>query len=61
MEELEDAAEQGVGIMVGCELADLYGALRAYAGSLGYRITDLERMADVSKRVFESGHRKARD
>lgn len=61
LEELEDAAEQGVGIMVGCELSDLYGALRAYADSLGYRMADLEKMADVSKRVFESGHRKSRD
>lgn len=61
LEELEDANEQGVHIMALCELSDLYGALRAYANKRGLMIKDLEQMADVSKRVFESGHRKSRD
>lgn len=60
LEELEDAAQQGVRVMIGVELSDLYGALRAYADQAGFTMSDLEKMADVTKRVFESGHRKPR-
>lgn len=61
LEELEDAMEQGNKIMVGCELSDLYGALREVAKNYGLRMFDLEKMADVSALVFTSGHRKPRD
>lgn len=61
LEELEDAAEQDNKIMVGCELSDLYGALRGFAEHAGYDMEDLKKMADLSKQVFESGHRKSRD
>ena len=61
LEELEDAVEQGVYLMVGIELSDLYGALRGYALKHGFNLVDLVDMADVSKRVFESGYRKSRD
>lgn len=61
LEELEDAAEQEVKVMVGSELSDLYGALREYANKQGFTMLDLEKMADISKQVFESGYRKSRD
>lgn len=61
LDELEDAAEQNVRVMVGCELSDLYGALRAYADRQGFTMVDLEKMADISKKVFESGYRKSKN
>lgn len=57
LEELEDAIEQGVRIMALCEMADLYGALRALAKKYDVTMLDLERMANVTERAFEAGHR----
>jgi len=60
LEELEDAYEQGIRIMVGCELSDLYGALEEFAIRNGYTIEDLRKMAEISRHVFESGYRTPR-
>lgn len=57
LEELEDAAAQGIVILEIVELADLYGALRARAEALGLRMADLEAMADVTARAFRNGRR----
>lgn len=57
LEELEDAIDQGVRIMALCEMADLYGALRALAERYDVTMLDLERMADVTERAFKSGRR----
>lgn len=63
--ELQDAESQGCRIMGLCELADIYGALQAYLekhhpvdGSNGIDMDDLERMAFLTRRAFESGRRK---
>lgn len=56
--ELEDALEQGNVILALCEMADLYGALRAVAERYGARMSDLETMADATERAFKSGERK---
>lgn len=59
VEELLDAERQGVKVMVLCELSDLYGAIRGYlaVNHPGVTMTDLEDMADVTQRAFESGAR----
>lgn len=59
--ELEDAMAQDVKIMVLCELSDLYEAIRAVTGNLGVTMNDLEKMADVTARAFESGRRVSND
>ncbi len=56
--EFADAHRQGVVIMELVELADLYGAVRAYVGRHGLTMADLERMADVTERAFKSGARR---
>ncbi len=58
-EELKDAAEQGVKLMVHQELADLYGAIEGYLESEYPEITmqDLKEMSDVTKRAFATGER----
>lgn len=61
LEELEDAFEQGVKIMMFVEMADLYGALRALAATHGLTMLDLERMSDVTARAFNNGHREDRN
>lgn len=57
LEELEDSEEQGVTIMAMVELADLYGAIRAYAKTLGLGMEDLEKMADRTEEAFRDGTR----
>lgn len=57
LEELFDAERQGVKILIDCELADLYGALRDYAEQRGLTMEDLRRMADLTKNAFAQGHR----
>lgn len=61
--ELKDAAEQGVKIMVLCELSDMLGAMREYLNINfpGITIKDLEDMSDVTKRAFLSGARTSKD
>lgn len=56
--EFEDATEQGCIVMGLVELADLYGAIRAYAARHGLTMQDLERMADITERAFHNGHRR---
>ena len=60
LEEAEDAEEQGVNLMVLVELSDMVGAVQAYLEKhcphIG--IDCLISMAEVTKRAFESGHRK---
>jgi len=57
LDELKDAEEQGVRILVACELADVYGALRDYAEKWGYQMEDLRAMATLTKAAFEKGYR----
>lgn len=60
LEEAQDAWDQGCDIMVLIELADLLGALRAVLDTYypGFTLDDLAKMADITKRAFESGQRK---
>lgn len=58
LRELFDAEQQGVKIMIHCELADLYGALEAVAEKYGLTIDDLSKMSSLTKRAFASGVRK---
>ena len=59
--ELKDAAKQGIRVMVLVELADILGAIDGYLNK-HYRnvvkMSDLLDMSDVTKRAFETGHRK---
>jgi NTP pyrophosphatase (non-canonical NTP hydrolase) len=55
--ELADAHKQGIKLMAMVELADLYGAMEAYAQNLGITMEDVKAMAEVTKRAFENGRR----
>jgi hypothetical protein len=56
--ELKDALAQGVRIMALVELADIYGALKAYVEKqFGLTVDDLARMSAVTERAFRNGHR----
>lgn len=55
--ELKDAIKQENKIMIGCELSDLYGAVREYANKHSLSMRDLEIMADATKRAFDTGYR----
>jgi phosphoribosyl-ATP pyrophosphohydrolase len=57
LDELLDAEKQGVKILIHCELADLYGALREYAATHGLTMEDLRAMVDLTKSAFEHGER----
>ena len=57
LDELKDAEKQGVKILIFCELADLFGAIRAYAIKYGLKMADLHDMAKLTRKAFESGHR----
>jgi hypothetical protein len=57
LDELLDAEKQGVKILIHCELADLYGALRECASSYGLTMGDLGSMVDLTKSAFEHGER----
>lgn len=61
MEELKDAAEQGVTLMVLQEMSDMIGAMRGFLCKHHPTITldDLIRMADATERAFNSGQRRA--
>lgn len=58
LEELEDAAIQENRILKVVELSDLYGALEHCAISEGYDMEDLHKMAQATRRAFETGERK---
>src|SRR5271155_4039815 len=57
MDELKDAEDQGVKILIHCELADLYGALRKYARKYNLSMSDLEQMATLTEIAFRDGYR----
>lgn len=57
LDELLDAEKQGVKILISCELADLYGALRAVAETHGLTMKDLEQMIDLTAAAFREGER----
>lgn len=57
-EEFIDSIEQNNPIMSILELADLIGAIEAYAAKYNYNLGDLIQMKDATKRAFETGHRK---
>ena len=57
LDELQDAEDQGVKILIACELADLYGALRDYAEKHGLQMEDLRDMVNLTKAAFEGGYR----
>lgn len=62
VDEFDDAMRQGVQIMALVELSDLIGAIKGWLAKHhpSITITDLNEMAEVTKRVFESGHRESR-
>lgn len=57
LDELLDAEKQNVKILIHCELADLYGALRAVAETHGLTMKDLEQMIDLTAAAFREGER----
>ena len=59
VDELADAAEQGVKIMMMVELSDLYGAMEALlrAQFPGMTMDDLAQMSAVTQRAFAHGRR----
>jgi hypothetical protein len=64
LQELIDADEQGAKLMVLQELSDLIGAIDGYLlkhFNGQFSIADLEKMASITKRAFESGARKAKE
>ena len=60
VEEFMDAVQQDASIMALFELTDLYGAIREYLirHHPGTTMADLEKQADITKRVFVNGHRR---
>lgn len=59
--EAKDANERGISIMELTELADMYGAIKAYIWE-EYQMTmeDLHKMAEVTSDAFNDGTRVAR-
>jgi phosphoribosyl-ATP pyrophosphohydrolase len=58
VDELKDAEKQGARIMIMCELADIYGAVRVYARKYNLKMRDLHLMSKLTRNAFEQGHRK---
>lgn len=59
VDEIRDAESQNNKIMVGLELSDLYGAIKAYASKYNLTMEDLEIMSKATERAFQSGHRQS--
>jgi phosphoribosyl-ATP pyrophosphohydrolase len=57
LDELVDAEEQGVKILIHCELADLYGALQAIAAHYDLTMNDLQKMSSLTAEAFQEGER----
>ncbi len=57
-EELMDANEQKNSVLEICELADLLGAIEAYAKKWNLSLGDLNKMKESTKKAFEDGSRK---
>lgn len=53
LDELKDAEEQGIKILIMCELADLFGAVRSYAEKYGLKMRDLHAMSKATRRYKE--------
>ncbi len=49
LDELKDAHEQKVKLLIGCELADLYGAIESYAENQGFQMKDIIEMSNLTK------------
>lgn len=60
LDELLDAASQGVKVMELIELSDLVGAIEAYLERhhVGTTFDDLIRMKDITRRAFKNGRRR---
>lgn len=60
LEEAIDAQEQGAKVMVLVELSDMVGAIQAYLEKHhpGTGLEDLQAMARITRRAFESGRRR---
>lgn len=56
--ELHDALQQANSVMILCELADLIGAIEAYAGKWNITLDDLIVMKERTKSAFKDGSRK---
>jgi phosphoribosyl-ATP pyrophosphohydrolase len=57
LDELNDALEQGVKILIHCELADLYGALKLVVEDHGLTMDDVRRMSELTASAFQEGER----
>lgn len=57
-EELEDGVSQHHPLLQLCEMADLIGAIEAYAARYNITLGDLIQMKDSTKRAFRDGSRK---
>lgn len=57
VDELKDAQEQGSKILQCVELSDLYGAIEAYAESIGTNMEEIKKMSQITKRAFTNGKR----
>lgn len=55
--ELEDAIKQNNRILIGCEAADVIGAVVGVAESFGFSLQDLVTMAEANRRAFQAGER----
>jgi hypothetical protein len=55
--ELVDAEKQGIKIMVLAELADIYGAIEAFAEKYNITMEDLANMSDATRIAFKTGRR----
>jgi len=59
IEELLDAAKQGVHSLIICEMSDLIGAIEAFAEKrYNLSLYDLIKFKDLTKKAFENGTRK---
>lgn len=58
--ELVDADKQSARIMALCEVSDIVGAVLGYLAKHhpGITLDDVLKMVDITRRAFESGHRK---
>ncbi len=59
VEEIKDAEQQGVDIMLLVELSDLIGAVQLYLEKHhpSVQLTDLIKMSEVTQRAFKTGGR----
>lgn len=63
VDEFADALDQGSQIMALVELSDVVGAIKGWLAVNHPSITlaDLDAMSEITKRVFETGHREAKN